>query len=60
MSDIAIKYKHLEARLHREELSQEEEDYLLDEMDGLWWQMTTEERAAANARTHDDRRGTAQ
>jgi len=55
MSDTAAKYKRLETRLFEEELPQDEEDGILEEMDSLWWLMTSEERAAAN-----DRRGTAQ
>jgi len=53
MSDASQKYKHLEVQLLGEELSQEEEDFLLEQMDDLWWQMTPEERTTAN-----DRRGT--
>ncbi|MBI4605104.1 MAG: hypothetical protein HY721_24335 [Planctomycetes bacterium] len=60
MSDAGICYERLEVRILRGRalgiLPEETEDVILEEMDALWRLMTSEERAAANARVQEARR----
>jgi hypothetical protein len=63
VSDAAICYERLEVRILRGRalglLPEETEDAILEEMDALWRLMTSEERAAANARLEEARRSRA-
>jgi hypothetical protein len=53
MTQAAHKYGGLLRRyvegLDGGSLTQEQEESILDEMDGLWWEMTEEEREAVDA-----------
>lgn len=48
---LELEKRHLEIRIKNGPVDSQEEDDIMDEMDPIWWEMSDEERAEANART---------